>query len=38
VATTFVALAEDPAALDRTKAELFARIQATYPKLVQGVR
>ncbi|KAF9413483.1 putative choline transporter, neither null mutation nor overexpression affects choline transport [Podila epigama] len=38
VATTFVALAEDPAALARTKPELFAKIQETYPEVVQGVR
>lgn len=37
VATTFVALAEDPAALARTKPELFERIRATYPAVVQGV-
>ncbi|KAG0072749.1 putative choline transporter, neither null mutation nor overexpression affects choline transport [Podila epicladia] len=37
VATTFVALAEDPAALARTKPELFEKIRATYPAVVQGV-
>ncbi|KAF9423191.1 putative choline transporter, neither null mutation nor overexpression affects choline transport [Podila epigama] len=37
VATTFVCLAEDPAALARTKPELFERIRATYPAVVQGV-
>lgn len=37
VATTFVALAEDPAALARTKPELFRKIQETYPEVVQGV-
>ena len=37
VATTFVALAEDPAALARTKPELFERIRATWPAVVQGV-
>ncbi|KAF9154801.1 putative choline transporter, neither null mutation nor overexpression affects choline transport [Linnemannia schmuckeri] len=38
VVTTFVCLAEDPAALARTKPDLFARIQATWPEVVQGVR
>ncbi|KAG0264711.1 putative choline transporter, neither null mutation nor overexpression affects choline transport [Linnemannia exigua] len=38
VVTTFVCLAEDPAALARTKPELFAQIQATWPEVVQGVR
>ncbi|KAF8935050.1 putative choline transporter, neither null mutation nor overexpression affects choline transport [Dissophora ornata] len=37
VATTFVCLAEDPAALARTKPELFERIRATWPEVVQGV-
>ncbi|KAF9938336.1 putative choline transporter, neither null mutation nor overexpression affects choline transport [Modicella reniformis] len=37
VATTFVCLAEDPAALARTKPELFQRIRATWPAVVQGV-
>ncbi|KAG0258965.1 putative choline transporter, neither null mutation nor overexpression affects choline transport [Mortierella polycephala] len=37
VATTFVCLAEDPAALARTKPELFERIRATWPAVVQGV-
>ncbi|KAI8606205.1 plasma-membrane choline transporter-domain-containing protein [Dissophora ornata] len=35
VATTFVCLAEDPAALARTKPELFERIRATWPEVVQ---
>ncbi|KAF9429355.1 putative choline transporter, neither null mutation nor overexpression affects choline transport [Entomortierella beljakovae] len=34
-ASTFVCLAEDPAALARTKPELFERIRATYPEVVQ---
>ncbi|KAF9192182.1 putative choline transporter, neither null mutation nor overexpression affects choline transport [Haplosporangium sp. Z 767] len=38
VVTTFVCLAEDPAALARTKPELFERIRQTYPEVVQGVR
>ncbi|KAI8605471.1 plasma-membrane choline transporter-domain-containing protein [Dissophora ornata] len=37
VATTFVCLAEDPAALARTKPELFERIRVTWPAVVQGV-
>ncbi|KAG0370328.1 plasma-membrane choline transporter-domain-containing protein [Gamsiella multidivaricata] len=37
VATTFVCLAEDPAALARTKPELFERIRMTWPAVVQGV-
>ncbi|KAF8982532.1 putative choline transporter, neither null mutation nor overexpression affects choline transport [Haplosporangium bisporale] len=37
VATIFVALAEDPDALAKTKPEFFARIQAAYPDIVQGV-
>ncbi|KAF9210083.1 putative choline transporter, neither null mutation nor overexpression affects choline transport [Haplosporangium sp. Z 27] len=36
-ATTFVCLAEDPAALARTKPELFEQIRATWPAVVQGV-
>ncbi|KAF9921610.1 putative choline transporter, neither null mutation nor overexpression affects choline transport, partial [Linnemannia zychae] len=35
VVTTFVCLAEDPAALARTKPDLFAQIQATWPEVVQ---
>ncbi|KAG0244121.1 plasma-membrane choline transporter-domain-containing protein [Mortierella sp. GBAus27b] len=35
VSTTFVCLAEDPAALARTKPELFERIRATWPAVVQ---
>jgi len=35
VATTFVCLAEDPAALARTKPELFERIRETWPAVVQ---
>ncbi|KAF9170040.1 putative choline transporter, neither null mutation nor overexpression affects choline transport [Mortierella sp. AD010] len=38
VITTFVCLAEDPAALARTKPELFEKIRATWPQVVQGVR
>ncbi|KAF9101650.1 putative choline transporter, neither null mutation nor overexpression affects choline transport [Mortierella sp. AM989] len=38
VVTTFVCLAEDPAALARTKPELFEKIRATWPEVVQGVR
>ncbi|OZJ02166.1 hypothetical protein BZG36_05241 [Bifiguratus adelaidae] len=37
VATTFVCLAEDPTALQRTKPELFERIRQTWPRVVQGV-
>ncbi|KAF9972185.1 putative choline transporter, neither null mutation nor overexpression affects choline transport [Actinomortierella ambigua] len=37
-ATTFVCLAEDPAALARTKPDLFEMIRATWPAVVQGVR
>ncbi|KAF9578228.1 putative choline transporter, neither null mutation nor overexpression affects choline transport [Lunasporangiospora selenospora] len=37
VATTFVCLAEDPAALARTKPDLFERIRETWPAVVQGV-
>lgn len=37
VATIFVALAEDLDALAKTKPEFFARIQAAYPDIVQGV-
>ncbi|ORZ04392.1 plasma-membrane choline transporter-domain-containing protein [Lobosporangium transversale] len=37
VSTTFVCLAEDPAALARTKPELFESIRATWPAVVQGV-
>lgn len=36
-ATTFVALAEDPGALARTKPELFEKFRQTYPQVVQGV-
>ncbi|KAL1923289.1 uncharacterized protein VTP21DRAFT_8269 [Calcarisporiella thermophila] len=36
-ATTFVALAEDPAALARTKPALFEKIRQTWPRVVQGV-
>ncbi|KAG0213057.1 putative choline transporter, neither null mutation nor overexpression affects choline transport [Mortierella sp. GBA30] len=38
VVTTFVCLAEDPAALARTKPELFEKIRQTWPEVVQGVR
>ncbi|KAG0003421.1 putative choline transporter, neither null mutation nor overexpression affects choline transport [Entomortierella chlamydospora] len=37
VVTTFVCLAEDPAALARTKPELFEKIRATWPQVVQGI-
>ncbi|CAG8601845.1 7370_t:CDS:2 [Paraglomus brasilianum] len=37
VATTFVALAEDPDALRRTKPELFERIRQKWPRIVQGM-
>jgi hypothetical protein len=37
VSTTFVALAEDPDALRRTKPELFERIRRVWPQVVQGV-
>jgi hypothetical protein len=33
VSTTFVCLAEDPAALQRTKPELFEKIRQTYPAI-----
>jgi H+/Cl- antiporter ClcA len=32
-ATTFVCLAEDPAALQRNNPELFERIRTTYPEI-----
>jgi hypothetical protein len=34
VATTFVCLAEDPAALARTKPELYQKIQEVYPQVL----
>lgn len=37
VTTTFVALAEDPGALARTKPQLFERIRQRWPRIVQGV-
>ncbi|KAG0227972.1 putative choline transporter, neither null mutation nor overexpression affects choline transport [Mortierella sp. GBA43] len=37
VVATFVCLAEDPAALARTKPELFEQIRLTWPEVVQGV-
>ncbi|KAG0048800.1 putative choline transporter, neither null mutation nor overexpression affects choline transport [Gryganskiella cystojenkinii] len=37
VATIFVALAEDPDAMAKTKPDFFARIQAAYPDIVQVV-
>ncbi|RUS26141.1 hypothetical protein BC938DRAFT_471185 [Jimgerdemannia flammicorona] len=37
VATTFVALAEDPEALRRTKPELYQRIVQTWPQIAVGV-
>jgi len=37
VTTTFVALAEDPNALRRTKPELFERIRREWPRVVQGM-
>jgi xanthosine utilization system XapX-like protein len=36
VATTFVCLAEDPAALARTKPELYQKIQQVYPEIMLG--
>jgi hypothetical protein len=33
VSTTFVCLAEDPAALQRTKPELYEKIRQTYPQI-----
>ncbi|KAK9762954.1 Protein PNS1 [Basidiobolus ranarum] len=36
-ATTFVCLAEDPEALQRSQPELFEQIRRTYPQVVQGV-
>ncbi|KAI1297784.1 putative choline transporter, neither null mutation nor overexpression affects choline transport [Mortierella claussenii] len=38
VATTFVCLAEDPAALARTNPTLFEQIRLTWPEVVQGIR
>jgi hypothetical protein len=38
VVSTFVALAEDPMALARTKPELFEKIRQTWPDVVVGVR
>ncbi|CAG8691768.1 4741_t:CDS:2 [Cetraspora pellucida] len=37
VSTTFVALAEDPDALRRTKPLLFERIRQQWPRVVQGI-
>ncbi|RIA90683.1 plasma-membrane choline transporter-domain-containing protein [Glomus cerebriforme] len=37
VTTTFVALAEDPNALKRTKPQLFERIRREWPRVVQGM-
>ncbi|KAG9290148.1 hypothetical protein G9A89_010454 [Geosiphon pyriformis] len=37
VTTTFVALAEQPDALRRTKPELFERIRQEWPRVVQGI-
>jgi hypothetical protein len=34
IATTFVCLAEDPAALARTKPELYKQIQEAYPQVM----
>lgn len=36
VATTFVCIAEDPAALARTKPDLYREIQVTYPQIMLG--
>jgi hypothetical protein len=36
VTTTFVCLAEDPAALARTKPELYQQIQQVYPQVMLG--
>ncbi|KAI8081408.1 plasma-membrane choline transporter-domain-containing protein [Halteromyces radiatus] len=37
VSTTFVCLAEDPQALQRTQPELFEKIRQTWPRVVQSV-
>jgi len=37
VATTFVALAEDPAALSRSDPALYAKVVQTWPRVVQGI-
>ncbi|SAM00846.1 hypothetical protein [Absidia glauca] len=37
VSTTFVCLAEDPQALQRTQPELFEKIRQTWPRVVQGI-
>ncbi|KAG0043712.1 putative choline transporter, neither null mutation nor overexpression affects choline transport [Gryganskiella cystojenkinii] len=37
VATIFITLAEDPKALARTKPEFFAKMQAAYPDITEGV-
>ncbi|KAK9721189.1 putative choline transporter, neither null mutation nor overexpression affects choline transport [Basidiobolus ranarum] len=36
-ATTFVCLAEDPVALQRSQPELFEQVRITYPQVVQSV-
>ncbi|KAJ1930107.1 putative choline transporter, neither null mutation nor overexpression affects choline transport [Tieghemiomyces parasiticus] len=36
-ATTFVCLAEDPAAMQRSKPELFEKIREAYPQVVSGI-
>jgi len=36
VSTIFIALAEDPETLARTKPEFFARIQEAFPDIAQG--
>ncbi|KAG5461042.1 MAG: choline transporter-like protein [Olpidium bornovanus] len=36
-ATTFVALAEDPEALARTKPQLYEKIRQTYPEVAVGI-
>ncbi|CAO3640172.1 unnamed protein product [Cunninghamella blakesleeana] len=37
VCTTFVCLAEDPQALQRTQPALFEKIRSTWPQVVQGI-
>ncbi|CAO3595704.1 unnamed protein product [Absidia cylindrospora] len=37
VSTTFVCLAEDPQALQRTQPDLFERIRQTWPRVVQSI-
>ncbi|CAG8756343.1 6495_t:CDS:2, partial [Acaulospora morrowiae] len=37
ITTTFVALAEDPGALARTKPLLFEKFRQRWPRVVQGI-